>query len=298
MSLIVITGLAVEARIAIGAHVGMLVGAGRGDRLADDLETAIARGARRLLSFGVAGALAPQLQAGDLVIAEGLQDGARRLACDASWRAAMGARLQNRPSSWADAAFNAALGDEEPASTGVFRQGRDGEWQPIAPEGPEFQADIAGVDLPLADAAGKAAFFATTGAAAVDMESAIVARAAERHGLPFAILRVIADPAHRPLPGAALVAMRADGEVDLAAVLAALIREPGQLPALIRLGLDTRRAFSALVRARALLGAEFASGGEPLAVEYANAALSDEIEARAAPIDQGRRIVQAAAGVC
>ena len=40
--------------------------------------------------------------------------------------------------------------------------------------------------------------------------------------------------------------MRADGEVDLAAVLGALIREPGQLPALIRLGLDSRRAFSAL----------------------------------------------------
>ena len=89
-------------------------------------------------------------------------------------------------------------------------------------------------------------------------ESAIVARAAERHGLPFAILRVIADPAHRPLPSAALVAMRADGGIDVAAVLGALLRNPAQLPALIRLGLDSREAFSALVRARALLGANFA----------------------------------------
>jgi hypothetical protein len=297
MSLIVITGLAVEARIAIGAHVGMLVGAGRGDRLAADLEAAITRGARHLLSFGVAGALAPQLQAGDLVIAEGLQDGARRLPCDPSWRAAMGARLQNLPPPWGDARFGPALGDEERASAGVFRLGRDGDWRPITPEGPGFQADIAGVDTPLADAAGKAAFFAATGAAAVDMESAIVARAAERHGLPFAILRVIADPAHRPLPGAALVAMRADGEVDLAAVLGALIREPSQLPALIRLALDTRRAFSALVHARALLGAEFASVSTPLGLGYGHATLSDEIEARAAPIDPGRRIAQAA-GVC
>ena len=298
MSLIVITGLAVEARIAIGAHVGMLVGAGRGDRLAADLDAAIARGARRLLSFGVAGALAPQLQAGDLVIAEGLQDGARRLACDASWRAAMGARLQNWASRWSDADFDSAPGGDERAPTGVFRLGRDGDWRPIAPEGPRFQADIAGVDTPLADAAGKAAFFANTGAAAVDMESAIVARAAERHGLPFAILRVIADPAHRPLPGAALVAMRADGEVDLAAVLTALVREPGQLPALMRLGLDTRRAFSALVHARALLGAEFASASEPLGMDFVDAALSEEIETLAAPLEQGRRIVQAAAGVC
>jgi adenosylhomocysteine nucleosidase len=299
MSLIVITGLAVEARIAIGAHVGMLVGAGRGDRLAADLEAAIARGARRLLSFGVAGALAPQLQAGDLVIAEGLQDGPRRLACDPSWRAAMGARLQDMPPpAWRDERFAPDLGgDRDEMSTGVFRLRRDGDWRPIAPGGPGFSADIAGVDSPLADAAGKAAFFAATGAAAVDMESAIVARAAQRHGLPFAILRVIADPAHRPLPSTALVAMRADGEVDLAAVLGALIREPGQLPALIRLGLDSRRAFSALVHARALLGAEFASVNAPLDAEFADAPLRDEIDARAAPIDQRRRIAQAA-GAC
>lgn len=53
--------------------------------------------------------------------------------------------------------------------------------------------------------------------------------------------------------------MRADGEIDLAAVLGALVRNPHELPALMRLAVNSREAFSNLARARALLGAEFAS---------------------------------------
>jgi len=224
MSLAVITGLAAEARIARAPGVVTLVGAGRADRLAADLETAIAGGARRLLSFGVAGALTPHLEPGDLVVGRALIDGARRTPCDAGWSAAMKERLNQ-----------------------------------AAPSLRTFFADVASADAPVADPAAKVALHAATGAAAVDMESALVARAAERHGLPFAILRAIADPAHRALPPAALAAMRADGGVDLAAVLGALGRGPRQLTALVRLALDSRRAFGALARARALLGADFAS---------------------------------------
>ena len=50
-----------------------------------------------------------------------------------------------------------------------------------------------------------------TGAAAADMESHVVARLAAELGLPFAVLRVIADPAEREVPPAALAGMRADG---------------------------------------------------------------------------------------
>jgi hypothetical protein len=119
--------------------------------------------------------------------------------------------------------------------------------------------EIAGAEAPVADDVGKTALFAATGAVAVDMESVVVARAARRHGLPFAILRVVADPSHRSLPSAALVAMRADGEVDVGAVLGALARDLRQVPTLARLSVDARRAFSTLARARALLGPDFAS---------------------------------------
>ena len=121
-----------------------------------------------------------------------------------------------------------------------------------------FFLDVAGADAPVAYPAAKAALRSSSGATAVDMESVVVARAATRHRLPFAIVRAIADPAHRALPQAAFVAMRADGGVDLAAIVGALFREPRQLPALAQLALDARRAFAALVRARALLGADFA----------------------------------------
>ena len=276
MSLVVVTGIAAEARIARAPGVTVLIGAGRLDRLAAELEAAIAGGARRLLSFGVAGALAPHLEPGDLVVGRALIDGATRTPCDPPWSAAMMNGLARAQSSLRAGRSNpeietiagprigmagAALerGDIKPrqsargTTSGLLRSARNDGWAMRT-----FFADVAGADAPVAGPAAKAALHALTGAAAVDMESAVVARAAARHRLPFAILRAIADPAHRALPPAALVAMRADGGIDLAAMLGALAREPRQLPALARLALDARRAFAALVRVRALLGADFA----------------------------------------
>jgi adenosylhomocysteine nucleosidase len=113
---------------------------------------------------------------------------------------------------------------------------------------------IAGVDHPLTSAHEKQALNAASGAVAADMESHIVARHATRHGLPFAVLRVIADPAERNIPPAALAGMRSDGGIDFLAVLASLLKHPGQLPALLRLAADTRRAMAALLRCHDLLG--------------------------------------------
>jgi hopanoid-associated phosphorylase len=113
---------------------------------------------------------------------------------------------------------------------------------------------FAGVDRPLASTAEKQSFHASTGAAAADMESHIAARVAAELRLPFAVLRAIADPAQRTLPPASLEGMRPDGTMDARAVLAALARRPGQLPALIRITLDMGRALAALLRSGDLLG--------------------------------------------
>jgi len=86
------------------------------------------------------------------------------------------------------------------------------------------------------------------------MESHLVARIAAELVLPFAILRVIADPAERELPPAALAGMRADGRLNVGAVLASLARNPGQLPALIRLAAEAGRAGAALLRCSDRLG--------------------------------------------
>jgi adenosylhomocysteine nucleosidase len=114
---------------------------------------------------------------------------------------------------------------------------------------------VVSVDVPVAGASAKLALHERTGAVAVDMESHIAGRVAVAHGLPFVACRVIIDPAHRTLPHAALVAMRADGGVNVAAILRSLAGRPGQLPTLLRLALDARAARAALFRGRRLLGA-------------------------------------------
>jgi hypothetical protein len=114
---------------------------------------------------------------------------------------------------------------------------------------------VVGGDTIIACAAEKAALYASSRAIAVDIESHIAARVAERHGLPFAILRTISDTADHALPPAALVGMKPDGSIALGAVLASLARHPHQLPALIRTGRDAGAAFGSLGRALGTLEA-------------------------------------------
>jgi adenosylhomocysteine nucleosidase len=113
---------------------------------------------------------------------------------------------------------------------------------------------IAGVDQALSTPAEKRALNAATGAVAVDMESHIVADFATRHGLPFAVIRVIADPVSRTLPPAALTGMRPDGTTDTGACLRSLVRNPAQVTALVGVALDAGRAMRQLLRCVQLLG--------------------------------------------
>jgi len=111
-------------------------------------------------------------------------------------------------------------------------------------------AEIAGIDRPVATVDHKRLLRSMTGAAAVDMESHVVGRIAAEAGLPFAIVRVICDPADRALPPAALAGVRRDGTTNPRAVLASLLTQPSQLFALLGLAGDARVAFSELKRRR------------------------------------------------
>ena len=127
-------------------------------------------------------------------------------------------------------------------------------------------APILGSEEPLADPAAKAAAFKRTGAAVVDMESHLVADAARRIGVPFAVVRVVADPANRQVPRCALDGMRPDGSANALAVLRASARSPGQVPYLLAVAFDVWFARRALVRARRLLGAQFGLMGAAEAI--------------------------------
>jgi len=139
-----------------------------------------------------------------------------------------------RASRWsADAAWAAALGSSLPGAV---------------------RGSAAGSDAVISEPAEKHALGKATGALAVDTESHIVAAFAAAHGVPFAVLRAIADPATRALARAARKGMRPDGTINQRAVFGSLLRTPGQIPLLLRNANDTRLALRALSRSRRLLG--------------------------------------------
>lgn len=78
----------------------------------------------------------------------------------------------------------------------------------------------------------------------VDMESHGVARAATALGVPWTVLRAVADDAATALPAWALASLTPDGGVDTRAATRAILRNPLQLPAALRLA----RANSAALR--------------------------------------------------
>jgi adenosylhomocysteine nucleosidase len=144
---------------------------------------------------------------------------------------------------------DAVLVDGEPMPTDMAWTGRLVARLPEAARGV-----LLGANIMAAEAMQKASLHRATGAVAVDMESHVVARVARRRHLPFAVARVVSDAAHHTLPPAARVGMKSDGGIDLPAVLRSLLAEPGQLPALIRTGLEAERGFRALLRGHRRLG--------------------------------------------
>jgi len=215
---IAVTCLAFEADIAAGPGVTVLYG--HAPRLDAALQEAVGRGSRGIISFGIAGGLAPELAPGDWVVASGVVAAGRRFATDPAWSHGL---LQTLPGA--------------------------------------VHADIAGVEAPVAEPADKRRLCDATGTVAVDMESHVAAAVAETHGLPFVACRVIIDPAHRSLPPAALVPLRANGTPDVAAVLWSLVRQPSQLPDLLRVTADVRAARLALLRGRCKIGVGLGNPG-------------------------------------
>ncbi|SEO37859.1 hopanoid-associated phosphorylase [Methylobacterium sp. ap11] len=212
-----VTGLAREARLAAGPGVATVGAGGNPERLREVLKGRAAPGCRAVMSFGIAGGLAPDLVPGDVVVATGVSAGGVRHPAHPQVVAALARRL-------ADAPVRVVL------------------------------ADVVGVEAAVLSPHAKAALRAETGAAAVDMESHVAAAFAEAHGLPFCAVRVVCDPADRALPAAIAQALKPDGEPDILAVLAALARRRATVSGLVRLARDSSAAFAALGRCRALLG--------------------------------------------
>lgn len=212
----VLTGMAGEARLVERAVTGVEpppiiacagAEAGRARREASRL---VAEGAAALLSFGLCAGLDPGLRPGRLVCPERVTspDGPVR-PVDRTWRITALAALDS-----------------------IGRDATDGA--------------LAGCAHMLARPADKRALATRTGAVAADMESHVLAEAAAEAALPFLVLRAVGDPAERALPPAALDALTDDGETRPLAVMLGLLRDPRQLPALVRLAWEARAAYASL----------------------------------------------------
>ena len=205
-----VAGLKSEARaLASASPWPVAVAGGSADRAEAMARALAAAGATALISVGIAGALSPGLQPGMLVVAD----------------AVIGPDGLHMP---VDTGLVAALG--------------------LPADVPTVRGLLAGSNTMVTTATAKQDLGRSTGALAVDMESHGVARAARALGLPFAVLRAIADPAERAVPPSAAVGMDAEGNTRPLAVMLALLKRPGDLPGLIALGRDAAIATATLKR--------------------------------------------------
>ena len=91
--LVVVTGLAAEARIAAGPGVRVVVAGARMSHLDSRLAQEIARGARAVMSFGIAGGLDERLSCGAWLVARRVLTPSGPVRCHAPWAAALRDRL-------------------------------------------------------------------------------------------------------------------------------------------------------------------------------------------------------------
>jgi adenosylhomocysteine nucleosidase len=216
MPLGIVSGLALEARrlgrARAASNTETIVATGAGESAARAAERLVASGAEALMSFGLAGALNPELVSGDLVVAARIVEvtGASH-DCDEGWRAHLVAALRQ-------AGVTSRVGA------------------------------LLGSDVVVAEPEEKVACHLESGAQAIDTESHHVARTAAAAGLPFAALRVIVDPQQYRIPASALVAYGDDGVLRPLTLAVEIMRRPTDLPALLALARRSRTALRSLGR--------------------------------------------------
>lgn len=180
----------------------------------------IAEGCIGLVSFGVAGGLDPSLAAGTIVLASAVvADDGQTWSVDVPWQRSVRDSIANHV----------------PATIGV----------------------IAGQDRALTSREAKESARRMTGAVAVDMESHGVAVVAAEAGLPFLVVRAIADPATRAIPEWIANAVAPDGTVIPQRIAGRLFARPWTVWTLIGLARENGRALRNLRATMGYIGGKF-----------------------------------------
>ena len=168
-----------------------------------------------VVSAGVCGALAPDLQSGDLVLPESVLGPAAQ-------------RLNVTPTAYARAIALAPT-----ARRGTMATSRE----------------------VVSTAEAKAALFAATGAVAVDMESSVILAHAATTGCPTLVVRGVSDTARESLPPELIGLVTPAGRLSTVRALTLTVTRPRVLPRALALRQATRRALIAVARLLAALAA-------------------------------------------
>ena len=168
-------------------------------------ELLVSQGATRLISWGCAAGISPELVSGDLVITNRCISAQHTIIeDDSAWLSSVNLTLL--PS----LKLNHGLLAESLQIVGTMTE--------------------------------KQAINLATNAIALDMESIAVAKVAKTLRIPFLIVRAIADPLNMNLPQAVSYALDSQGIVNLPKLFTYLLTHPGELPELIKLGLRFNKA--------------------------------------------------------
>lgn len=187
------------------------------ERARQAAEKLLSAGAQALISWGVAGGLAPGLEAGALLLPTQVQ-------------------LITGETYYAD------------------RHWRQNLWERLEGKLPLTMAPLHHTEAILASAEEKARLYRQTGCAGADMESAAVAKAAAGAGVPFLAIRAVADPAHFALPASALRAVDSEGRLQPRALLTSLLAHPRDMLGLWHLAKHFGAARAALQTVAAQAG--------------------------------------------
>jgi hypothetical protein len=184
----------------VGLRAALL--ADRWPALAADLHSSL------VISAGTCGALAPELEAGDLLLPEGVlgPDGER-------WNVTPGIHA-------------AALRLAPEARGGLLLTSREVIGTPAA----------------------KAERFQATAAAAVDLESALILAWAARRGCPSLVVRAVSDTARQHLPAELGGVVTPEGRIRSGRAVALFLTRPRTIPRALVLRRGTGRALEAVGR--------------------------------------------------
>jgi len=163
-----------------------------------------------LISWGVAGAIDPELKVGDMLISETVFYRDKKFTSSLSWFNNIIKELQSK-----------------------FSNVRSG----LIVSNTEICSSIEN----------KQSLYKNTGAVAVDMESGAIAEIAYSKKIDFITIRAISDDANTIIPGVVLNNTDPLGRPDLFPFLFSCIKQPGQIIDLFKLAKRYKKALSSLI---------------------------------------------------